>query len=229
MDEAGPVVREDERAAHMAAVQARMRMHEEEAQERLQARAELLGTAQPLVNRRRLLDRALKAKTSTQRIFWLRREADLLVDASRAVSACARGCSHCCNIGVLVSRTEAVEIGKAIGQRPAAVAEGHTIRGEDLAGDAAVGVKEAAVDRHMGTPCVFLDEGKCSIYRHRPLACRHLVNLDDDDLLCRLVPGESISVPYLDARQQQMVYVIAMGANAPLADIRDWFPKPALG
>src|SRR3990167_2374390 len=34
----------------------------------------------------------------------------------------------------------------------------------------------------QGVPCSFLKEGRCSIYRHRPLACRLQINMDDDDI-----------------------------------------------
>ena len=73
-------------------------------------------------------------------------------------------------------------------------------------------------------PCAFLVDDRCSIYEHRPLACRHLFNVDVDNLLCQLVPGVAIEVPYLGMQGEQVAYVSAMGANARLADIRDWFP-----
>ncbi len=52
-----------------------------------------------------------------------------------------------------------------------------------------------------GTSCPFLRDSACSIYAHRPTVCRTLLNLDDDALLCELVDGVEVLVPYADARQ----------------------------
>lgn len=79
----------------------------------------------------------------------------------------------------------------------------------------------------MGTPCTFLAAGRCSIYEHRPISCRLQINVDVDDLLCRLVPGEAITVPYLDTRTEKVASLLILGANARIADIRDWFPTLA--
>jgi hypothetical protein len=63
----------------------------------------------------------------------------------------------------------------------------------------------------------------CSIYNARPMACRLLLNLDDDDLLCRRVEGAAVPVPYADSDQLKTLYLMAQVAS-PLADIRDFFP-----
>jgi len=81
-------------------------------------------------------------------------------------------------------------------------------------------------DMYFGVPCTFLVESKCSIYEHRPLACRQQFNFDDDNLVCQLVPGEGIAVPYLNVQSEQVAYAVAMGMHANMADIRDWFSGP---
>ena len=60
------------------------------------------------------------------------------------------------------------------------------------------------------------------------MACRLLLNLDDDDLLCRLVPDREIPVPYADATQLKALFLLAQAA-VPLADIRAFFPQPEPG
>lgn len=77
-------------------------------------------------------------------------------------------------------------------------------------------------------PCTFLSlEGHCRIYASRPLACRQLHNLDIDDLLCELIPGAAVPVPYADATDLDVMAVMVLG-DAQLADIRDWFgERPA--
>lgn len=73
------------------------------------------------------------------------------------------------------------------------------------------------------SPCPFLVRKACSVYEHRPVACRVLVNLDDDDLLCRHAPTYSAEVPYADARAIKAL-ALAAQASSEFADIRDFFP-----
>ena len=77
----------------------------------------------------------------------------------------------------------------------------------------------------IGTACPFLIEASCSIYEVRPMACRVLFNLDDDDLLCRQGPAELAEVPYADSRMLRALALAAQPAEI-LADIRDFFPPP---
>jgi len=58
--------------------------------------------------------------------------------------------------------------------------------------------------------------------------CRLHISLEPDASPCRLVPGEQIRVTYLDASQEQRLYVVTLaGDQTQLADIRDWFPASA--
>lgn len=217
------VVPAEERAAHLAAVGLRHASHAGGGADRLQARMDALGAKVPSGARDRLIHRALVAKTVAQRVMWLRREADLVTAASRGVAACSRRCSHCCHVAVMVAEPEADEIGRALGRRPADPPAGAFVRlrpGMDTDGAA-----RDLQDRQFGVPCTFLRDGECSIYDFRPLVCRYLINVDDDALLCRLVPGQQIDVPYADSRMQRLAYVAAMGKHGRWADLRDWFPR----
>lgn len=126
-------------------------------------------------------------------------------------SACGSGCNHCCHIETTVPRSEAKLIAKAIGLRLAEPDERLTM--ETIAGRR----------KFFGVPCSFLVDGKCSIYVHRPLVCRTLVNLDSVDTLCRLVPGVEVPVPYLQAVEMQG-YFAYLTQDEQYADIREWFP-----
>ena len=55
------------------------------------------------------------------------------------------------------------------------------------------------------------------------MACRLLLNLYDDDLLRRLVPGQAIPVPYARAGVLKGFALLAQ-PTAKLADIREFFP-----
>jgi Fe-S-cluster containining protein len=79
-----------------------------------------------------------------------------------------------------------------------------------------------------GVPCTFLVAGKCSIYADRPLVCRTLVNMDSVSLLCELVPGASVPVPYLNSTEFQG-YFAYLTRTEQYADIREWFPAELLG
>ena len=66
--------------------------------------------------------------------------------------------------------------------------------------------------------------GRCSVYTHRPLVCRLLINLDEDDLLCQLVEsGEAPVVPYLNMGHHESRAAILLGAYQSFDDIREWF------
>jgi hypothetical protein len=127
--------------------------------------------------------------------------------------ACRRGCTHCCHIAVGVVGVEADLIGQRIGRAPVPV-PGRT----DFEN----------FDYGYHNPCTFLKEGECSIYEHRPLACRVYYSLDIDDLMCVLTPPESAQVPSLNTFTIQEALLLASGGPGPnnqLADIREFFPK----
>lgn len=146
------------------------------------------------------------------RIIRLRHLASEFTSPFAQQTACARGCSHCCNIGVAVPRSEAKLIAKSIGRQVMEPAETTPITGS----------RENS--RFFGTPCTFLVEGSCSIYAHRPLVCRTLVNMDDTDLLCRLIDGANVPVPYLNTTKIQGLFGF-LTKHDDFADIREWFPN----
>lgn len=158
--------------------------------------ASLIGAA---VNSKR--NKAVKIQ-----MLW--QAADLLGKHIQKVAACQKGCSHCCHIAVAVSPAEADLIGKQIKRKPNPVSP----RMSDLA------------SLGLGEPCLFLKNGACSIYENRPLACRTQYNMDEDALLCELVEGEEIPVPYIDSRSITMAY--AMICQEGVATLREFFEIP---
>lgn len=167
----------------------------------------------------RLLTQAIRSGTKAQRIMWLRRAAEAVAEQALPLSACRQGCNHCCHIAVVMTKAEAMQIAAETGCRVNAEAGKPSLEAE--------GARDATVARWQGVPCSFLKEGRCSIYRHRPLACRLQINMDDDDLLCQLVGEETIRVPYLNTAAHHVAAVVALGTGQPLADIREWFPRGA--
>lgn len=169
-----------------------------------------------------LLRTAHGARSAGARVQWLHRAADAWVKDVEPVSACRRGCSHCCHIPVAISDVEARLIGQASGRAPVRVTGAPTAE-EVMEGATLPGTPRGD---DYSAPCPFLAAGRCSIYAVRPLACRVQVNLDEDDLLCQLQPGGAVPVPYLDATRLKASYVMVQPA-ARWADIRAFFPSSA--
>lgn len=127
-------------------------------------------------------------------------------------TACKRGCSHCCHIAVSVSKTEAELIGERTGIRPASAPS-------RMNGD--------HIEWGYHNPCPFLRNSECSIYEWRPIACRIHYSLDKDDLLCRLSPPNTNSVPYINTEnliKLTLLVLTADGSFPHFSDIREWFP-----
>lgn len=145
------------------------------------------------------------------RLQRLRYVVGLWSEHVSAVSACRNKCNHCCHINVLVPKTEAKLMAKALGRKLATPKKTFKIAADSDALS------------HFGEPCTFLKDGQCSIYAQRPVMCRTLVSMADTDLLCQLVPGVSVPVPYANSQQLQAIFVALVGDD-DCADVRDWFP-----
>lgn len=158
-------------------------------------------------NARRLINTALAAPTGRKRIVWLHKAANTFTKVYADLAACKSGCSHCCHIPVKLSGMEAREIGLAIGREP-------VVQRDHLALEAT----------SYSNPCPFLVSDRCSIYEHRPVVCRTHMNMDQDELLCRLTSGMDIPVPYIDTREFMMASILIAGKHGAWADIRQWFP-----
>ncbi|MDR6521622.1 Fe-S-cluster containining protein [Variovorax paradoxus] len=166
----------------------------------------------------RLLDTAKKARNATQRA------ASAWSTPLQAVSACKKGCDHSCHIPLTISQAEAELIGRAAGRRP--VVPATSIRLLELCAERQdwQAVQEQLQASRPKWPCPFLVDHECEIHEARPLACWVLLNLDDDELLCRQVEGVETSVPYVNAMQLKAHYLALQPAGV-LADIRGLFPS----
>lgn len=177
------------------------------------ARAQMDAVSTQLQKHKGSLEHDLNALLRSKRGFAARYDALVaLTEQATALvakkAACRRHCAHCCHIPVALLAEEAELIGHRIHQRPAVVAE-----------TSSISVRPYGYDH----PCPFLSSGSCSIYANRPMACRLHFNMDQDDLLCRLLPDLAVPVPLADMRQFHKAYVFI--TTGPLGDIRDFFPK----
>ena len=99
--------------------------------------------------------------------------------------ACKRGCIHCCYNQVALTEPEALFLGlhllgtrspkrlRELADKAQALAEG--LKGKSW--------QEIGMNRHR-LPCLFLEDGGCSVYPARPLACRGWNSVDES--MCRL-------------------------------------------
>jgi Fe-S-cluster containining protein len=160
---------------------------------------------------RKVVGEAIQEVRLSRKIRLMREIVGHLGKAMDGIAPCHDGCSQCCHIPVLISRAEAVTIADERGLEVATL-ERYALKGND---------------DYKGTPCPFLKENRCSIYDSRPIACRLHFNLDADNLLCQLMPGEKIEAPYLNNMQYHLMMMSVLGKAQmlQLADIRDFFPS----
>lgn len=150
------------------------------------------------------LDPKLPAKARLNRIL---RAADKYCAAILPYTACKTGCSHCCNMAVTLTTTEAELIGKFIGTKPTIPKYRPDIMGNQK--------------KYSSVPCPFLKKGRCSIYEARPLACRvHVSMADSGDLCDTNIPA---SIPMLDTIKIDEAHFIAFRDDV-WGDIREFFP-----
>jgi len=170
-----------------------------------------------------LLSAAARANTPRQRARWMHQAASAWAAPMEAVAACRRGCSHCCHIPVAILSSEAKLLASVSGSRYSMPDANTCVKLSDVL-DSGSQISRPFAAHYDGVPCPFLEGGRCSVYSDRPLVCRTQINMDDDDLLCRIVPGKPASVPYANNITIQAACVSVMPEEDVFADIRDFFP-----
>ncbi|HRQ48109.1 MAG TPA: hypothetical protein PK725_14235, partial [Rhodocyclaceae bacterium] len=74
--------------------------------------------------------------------------------------------------------------------------------------------------------CPFMHDRQCSIYEHRPIACRLHFTLDADAYFCQttLDPADS-AVPNVDLSEFWFAYAyLGIQLGSTIGDIRQFFP-----
>jgi len=142
---------------------------------------------------------------AAQRLRALYAAMAQISDAVAPFVACKAGCTSCCHYKVSVFPLEARLIEAWTGHRrlptPAPVQEFH------------------------GQPCPFLKSGRCSIYAHRPMACRQHFALTATAHWCAPERFELETFPLVQfsSAAEAFAYIIRQdGRGAPL-DMRQWF------
>jgi Fe-S-cluster containining protein len=134
--------------------------------------------------------------------------ADAITVEVAPLTACQKGCNHCCKIDVGVAEVEAQFIGRNIGKSPRIVSGATEGYGENR------------------TPCTFLSQdGSCKIYQYRPFACRTYFALDSPDY-CKDLKVSHVTYDYKgNGMLTKLAHLLSQlnGAGRG-ADIRDFFP-----
>lgn len=138
--------------------------------------AAITGPAPVIAMARRLHDQFAQAKATQNvdgAIRYLYEKIDATIHGLKDIPiACGKGCSHCCVISVTVSAPEALYLGKLVtAMGPEAVAKvraaNEVTRHFDL----------TERDKHP-QDCAMLRDNSCTIYEHRPKACRQAASTD---------------------------------------------------
>ena len=112
-------------------------------------------------------------KVKRSRFVQIGKEID---EAIAPFAPCRQGCSHCCNGHTLLFRHEAEVLARVSGR---AMAHVPPPTYEDV----------QRQSQFRFAPCPFLADGACSVYEHRPLACRLTHSLNETADACITVDG----------------------------------------
>ncbi len=131
---------------------------------------------------------------------------NVLYEHVNKYTPCKKGCSYCCSYYITISDIEIQLIEKnhkEIKRR-----------------------KQFNTDnKGVGTPCLFLKNGGCSIYESRPYVCRRHVMLTPDSSACTESNAHAHLLQLLEWPELEKSYNFIRAASGPtkLYDVRDVF------
>lgn len=150
------------------------------------------------------------------------RQADACIAPSPdcPAHACAAGCTFCCHLPVDITAPEALRIVAYLRQTrsPEALAEIHA-RLAATAGQ----VYGLSYEDHSQAriPCALLSDGRCTVYPHRPLACRAWLSTSREACENIFAHGDPVSMlPPLDMQAYEAVWQVAHGMADGLKQAR---------
>lgn len=125
--------------------------------------------------------RGVEPGNAKRKLIPIQLRMDSGLSGSSAEVACKKGCSYCCHYRVSITAVEAFAIAEHVASLPSDESSKFNRR---IAENAR---RIAGMSRieHLRTniPCAFLEDGACSIYPMRPIACRGYHSLDVE--VCR--------------------------------------------
>ncbi len=153
-------------------------------------------------------ERITKAKLNPSRkLESLYKMMDEMYQYVQGFTPCRKGCAGCCHIAVTVSEVEIRHIERVTKNKRLKV--------------------PLPRERFHGKPCVFLNEGKCSIYTARPYVCRRHTALTKTSHWCDPSRSLEASLPLLkfSSFQSAFEHIRLEDGNKFTSDIRQVFSK----
>jgi Fe-S-cluster containining protein len=153
-------------------------------------------------------------RSLSNRKIWLKEIMKAVDKSVQGLTPCKAGCSHCCYMATNVTLEEAQAI-SAYSGKPIQALDDDSLTYSD----------DANIKRFEGVPCPFLVDNQCSVYEVRPFACRVHYSVDSDNLLCKIIPGESIRSPTLNTLPLTALNLLCYPDPLQIqyADIREFF------
>lgn len=136
-----------------------------------------------------------------------------LNDALAPVSACRKGCSHCCHENLPLLEHEAERLARVSGKPM-----------RRLPSASFNDMRDGMTATH-GTPCPFLVDDACSVYEDRPFYCRLLLSLNDTAAECAKLEGPDDINSY-ELKTVLVVYNLInakIDPNEPWSSIHGYF------
>ena len=106
----------------------------------------------------------------TPQIVRFYKAFDKVTDGLKNPISCKPGCSYCCHYHVMVSATEVFAIAEAVERLPTSTRAVVKKRVQDVSVQTKGMPRDAYI--HTNIECAMLQDGKCSVYAARPVACR---------------------------------------------------------
>lgn len=166
-----------------------------------------------LAEREDKLPAMLRATNASKRskLVKIYQLADEISAVRNPFVACGRGCAHCCHMSIRLTSAEAERLGSAIGRPPAKLSR----------------TRNRAPQEFDGRPCPFLAADRsCSIYEHRPLACRTHASFEADNAKCHptVMNDHQVALVNFSGLDEALFDVSGGSGGLVMADIRDFFP-----
>ncbi len=142
--------------------------------------------------------------------------ADRVNAAIAPLAACRKGCHYCCSMVTLIYRFEAVRLATITGRK--------MVELPYRSHDQVIQINRLRPQQQ----CVFVNDGNCAVYEHRPMICRLHHSLANDAEPCRtMVPGHTNGVMMYDPDFVEVPYhelVRATRPREPWGAITEFFP-----
>jgi len=131
--------------------------------------------------------------------------------AIEAGAECGAGCNACCHQMVLCAPFEILIIARHLLQTKAA----HEIAAIKTRLERLASLPlDAAHRTSLGAPCALLEEGRCSVYEHRPSLCRTLLSTSRQACDAHLAEGTA-AVPFI-AEPVVIAFLMQLGIDYAL-------------